>query len=226
MSHDSSKYDLRPYIIINCAMSADGKIALPSHRPIKLSSPEDFKRVHELRNYCDGILVGINTIIMDDPKLTVKSEFVPNPRHPSRIVLDTTGRIPASAAVLNATAPTFIAMDKNHVSQKKQIENAEIIYCEVDADHLIELHNLVSILKNKGIENLLVEGGETTIYSFLKSQLVDELYVYVSNIIIGGTTTPTLAGGAGAKSSDDVIKLRLLSHERLGDGILLKYLPV
>ena len=89
---------------------------------------------------------------------------------------------------------------------------------------MIKLDDMLQKLKTRGINNLLVEGGETVIYNFLQYHLVDELYVYVSNVVIGGTKAPTLAGGLGAQSDDDVIKLKLISNDRLDEGILLKYL--
>jgi len=223
MFNKSQKYSSRPYTIINCAMSVDGKLALPSRKPIKLSSPEDFRRVHELRNYCDGVLVGINTIIMDNPKLTVKPEYVSNVRQPTRIILDTQARTPQDSAVLNGGAKTYIVVGKKLKSKNIGFKNAEIIYCNYDEDGKLNLKELLSILKHKGIENLLVEGGETIIYNFLKNGLTDELLIYVSNVIIGGTSAPTLAGGTGAKSADDLIKMKLLSCELMGDGLLLKY---
>lgn len=224
MRHSSNNYRDRPYTIVNCAMSLDAKLALPSRKPIKLSSEEDFKRVHELRNYCDGVLVGINTILMDDPKLTVKEKYIKNPKQPSRIVLDTSGRCPKNAAVFDGTAQTLIVMGAEQKPKKANFPNAESVYCKTDENGFINLDELLKTLKNKGIENLLVEGGETVIYNFLNKGLVDELYVFISNVIIGGTTAPTLAGGKGAQSPDEIIKLQLLSFERMGDGLLLKYL--
>ena len=87
-------------IIINCAMSADGKIALRTRRQTHISNEADKKRVHELRNSADAILVGIETVLSDDPKLTVNSKYVSKPRHPLRIVLDSTGRTPKAAQVI------------------------------------------------------------------------------------------------------------------------------
>lgn len=218
------KHSDRPYIIINCAMSIDGKIALPSKKPIKLSSLEDFKRVYELRNFCDGILVGVNTILMDDPKLTVKSKFVNKPKNPIRIILDTNGRTPENAMVFDGSAKTYIVMSEKSKDKQIYYRNAEILYCPIDDHGQIALEKLVMILKKDGIENLLVEGGETVIYNFMKHRLVDELYVYISSLIIGGKDSPTLAGGSGAAFEDDVLHLQLFSFKRLGDGILLKYL--
>jgi 2,5-diamino-6-(ribosylamino)-4(3H)-pyrimidinone 5'-phosphate reductase len=204
-------------------MSLDGKLALPSRKPIKLSSLEDFKRVHELRNFCDGVLVGINTVLIDDPKLTVKPEFVSKIHNPIRIILDSFGRTPKNAAVLDGKAQTFIVIGNDSKPKNPMFKNAEIIYCRTNGDGMINLEEVLLKLKHRGIENLMVEGGETVIYNFLKHQLVDELYVYISNIIIGGTSTPTLAGGLGARSEDDIINLKLISNDRLGEGVLLKY---
>jgi len=212
-----------PYIIINCAMSIDGKIALPTKKPIKLSSLEDFKRVHELRNYCDGILVGVNTIVIDDPKLTVKPEFVIKAKNPTRIVLDTHGRTPKSAKVFNGDSKTIIVVDKKLKNKNIEFKNADVLYCSTNSDGLIWLEELMRLLKDEGIENLLVEGGETVIFNFLKNKMADELNIYMSNVIIGGTMTPTLAGGSGIVHEDEVINLKLFSHTQMGDGILLKY---
>jgi 2,5-diamino-6-(ribosylamino)-4(3H)-pyrimidinone 5'-phosphate reductase len=206
-------------------MSIDGKIALPTKKPVKLSSLEDFRRVHELRNYCDGILVGINTILIDDPKLTVKSEFVMKPKNPIRIVLDTHGETPKSANILDGSAPTIIVMGVKYKNSGKEFKNAEIIYCPTIDQDKIDLSNLSKELMKRDILNLLVEGGETVIFSFIKAGLVDELSVYVSSKIIGGEASPTMAGGDGFEIEDDLKEFRLLSAERLGDGILLKYLP-
>jgi 2,5-diamino-6-(ribosylamino)-4(3H)-pyrimidinone 5'-phosphate reductase len=205
-------------------MSLDGKIALPTKKPIKLSSLEDFKRVHELRNYCDAILVGVNTIILDDPKLTVKPEFVIKPTNPIRIILDSTGRIPKNAQVLDDKAQTYIIMGDEYKDSDMKFENAEILYCQMANPKEIALDKLLPILKNKGIDNLLVEGGETVIFSFFKNNLVDEIYVYISSVIIGGTTSPTLAGGEGITQAEKGTRLKLYSIDRLGDGVLLKYI--
>ncbi len=218
------KQSSRPYVIINCAMSIDGKIALPSKKPIKLSSLEDFKRVHQLRNYCDAVLVGIGAVLMDDPKLTVKSEFVIKPHNPIRIILDTRGRTPKYAQVLDGKAPTIIVMGERYKEQTSKFTNVEVIHHSIDTSGNIELSGLLTIFKEKGIENLLVEGGSTVIYNFLKDHLVDELFVYISNKIVGGMNTPTLASGEGAKTINDVMELTLYEYERLGDGLVLKYL--
>ncbi len=214
----------RPYIIINCAMSLDGKIALPTKKQVKLSSLEDFKRVHELRNYCDAVLVGVNTVLIDNPNLTVKPEYVLKPKNPIRIILDTHGRVEKDALVFNGKAPTYIVMGDKYSGSGQSFPNSEILFCPVSEDGCIDLFKLVVILRTKGIENILVEGGGTVIYSFIKNRLFDEISIYMSPKIIGGANTPTMVGGEGFYTEDELVELRLYSFERLGDGILIKYL--
>jgi 2,5-diamino-6-(ribosylamino)-4(3H)-pyrimidinone 5'-phosphate reductase len=208
----------RPYIIINCAMSLDGKLALPTRKQTKISSEGDIARVHRLRASVDGILVGIGTILSDDPSLTVKSRYVPDAKNPVRIVLDSYGRIPEKSKVLNDDAPTIIAVSKK--CRKKRIRNAEMLKT---GSARVDIAALLGELKKRGIDRLLVEGGGRVIWSFLKDGLFDELNVYVGSVAIGGG--PTLADGSGIKSLEDAVRLKLESAERLDDGLLLKYLP-
>ena len=207
----------RPYIIINCAMSADGKIASPSGKQIRISCDEDIKRMYELRNESDAVLVGINTVLSDDPKLTVKDKYVKNPKHPIRIVLDTYCKTPTDALVVNNISKTLIITSEK--CNKKYGENVEVILCDKDDDGFINLEKLMAILENKGINKLMVEGGGTVIWNFLKSGLADDFYIYVGSIIIGGSNTPTISG----KVDDKNIKLKLVKTKNVGDGILLHY---
>lgn len=207
----------RPYIIINCAMSADGKIASPSGKQLKISCEEDIKRMYELRNESDAVLVGINTVLSDDSKLTVKDKYVKNPKHPIRIVLDTYCKTPTDALVVNNISKTLIITSEK--CNKKYGENVEVILCDKDDDGFINLEKLMAILENKGINKLMVEGGGTVIWNFLKSGLADDFYIYVGSIIIGGSNTPTISG----KVDDKNIKLKLVKTKNVGDGILLHY---
>lgn len=207
-------------------MSVDGKIALPTRVQTRISNPEDLRRVYRLRNNCDAILVGINTVLADDPKLTVKEEYVTNPTNPLRVILDSKGRTPPRARVLDGKATTIIATLKEYA---REIQEAEVIAIEKAEVNLgseesrLNLTQLLEILHGKGITKLLVEGGETVIWSFLHERLADELWVFVGSLVIGGTHSPTLAGGAGVERFEDIISLKLLSAEKLGDGVLLHY---
>ncbi len=211
----------RPYVIINCAMSADGKIASPSKKQLNISNEEDKKRMYNLRNECDAVLVGIGTVISDDPKLTVKEKYVKNPRNPLRIILDSYCKTKEDALVVNDKAKTLIFT--NSECNKKYSKNVEVIKCDIESDGLIDIAKMLEVLYNLGIKKLLVEGGGTVIWNFLKKGFVDDLYVFISPIIIGGKSTPTIADGEGISNESEIINLDVLEISRLNNGILVHY---
>jgi len=207
---------VRPRVIINAAMSVDGKIALSDGKAVRLSNDEDMRRVHRLRTEADAILVGVGTVLMDDPKLTVKAEYAKG-RNPLRVVLDTQGRTPEKAHVLDGTAPTLIVTS---VDSDRAFPRAEVLRCGKDE---VDLVFLLDHLASRGIKTVLVEGGSTVIWSFLRHRLADELKVFISSRVLGGRSSPTIAGGQGTSSLENSIRLRLERSERLGDGVLLEY---
>lgn len=207
----------RPRVIINAAMSLDGRIALPSRRQTRISSEEDMARVHRLRAEVDAVLVGIGTVLADDPKLTVKGEEIKAPRQPLRIVLDSRGRTPPTAQVLDGRAPTIIVTSDGCT---KNFPNAEVLRC---GEGKVDLGELLSRLSARGIRTLLVEGGEGTITEFLRGGLVDEVRVFVGSLLIGGDTSPRFFGGPGARSAEDAIRLQLLKSTLMEGGVLLEY---
>jgi 2,5-diamino-6-(ribosylamino)-4(3H)-pyrimidinone 5'-phosphate reductase len=210
---------VRPHVIINAAMTVDGKIALSEGKPARLSNEEDLRRVHALRAESDAILIGIGTVLLDDPKLTVKPEYAKG-RNPLRVVLDSQGRTPRGANVLDGRAPTLIVTTESSVST---FPSADVLRCgreEVDLDLLLD-H-----LSSRGVRTLLVEGGSTVIWSFLRQGLADELKVFVASKVLGGHSTPTLAGGQGVAALTDAVRLRLSRMSPVGDGVLLEYAVV
>jgi len=212
----------RPYVIINCAMSADGKIALPNKKQLRISCDEDIKRMYNLRNEVDAVLVGIGTILSDDPKLTVKNSYIKNPNQPLRVVLDTKFRVPNNALALNNSAKTLIITAEE---KKKNIygKNVEVLECKTDLNGHIEIISALDLLYRKGVKKLLVEGGSSIIWSFLKEKVVDDFYIYIRPIIIGGKDTPTLADGIGIKNETELVSLKIIDVKRFGKGILVHY---
>lgn len=210
----------RPYVIINCASSADGKIALPSRKQTRISCEADRKRVMELRKSCDAILVGIGTVLADDPHLTIKGES----KQPLRIVLDSKGRIPKNAKVLSMDSKTIVFVGRGVKLDVKK-ENVEVIEERPGKDGLLDLEGILCKLYDKGIRRLLVEGGGTVIWSFLKNKFFDEFWIYIRPVIIGGRESPTIANGKGAGSEDEMVKLRIEEVKKLGEGLLVKYVP-
>ncbi len=210
---------MSPHVTINAAMSVDGKIALADGRGVRISNEEDLRRVHGLRAQVDAILVGVGTILKDDPKLTVKQELARGP-NPLRVVLDSDGRTPRNAQVFDGAAPTLIATSADCVAT---FPRAEVFRGGRDE---VDLRGLLDHLDRRGVKSVLVEGGSTTIWSFLRRRLADELKVFVGSAVIGGQSAPTLAGGEGVRSLDDAVRLRLERAGPLGDGLLLEYAVV
>lgn len=198
-------------------MSADGKIALRTRRQTRISNEEDKRRVHKLRNSSDAILVGVETVIADNPKLTVNPKYVKRPRHPLRIILDSKGRTPKNALVLDGTSRTLIVTNEKC---KKVFPNAATTRC---GKQEVDLKKLIRILEKKNISTLLVEGGSNVIWSFLRSRIADEVNIFVGSMVIGGDKSPTPAGGAGAETEKAIVALRLRRMKAVGNGVLLTY---
>ena len=208
---------MKPYTILNCASSADGKIALPNRKKIKLSNYEDFERVHNLRTKCDAIIVGINTVIEDNPNLTVNQKYATG-SNPIRIILDTNYRTPRNSNILNGESKTVIVIGDKTVDRK--LPNVEIFRC---GDKEINLNKLLQHLEKLKIKNILVEGGETVLWSFLEKKLFDELNIFVSSVIVGGKDSPSIAGGKGFLDESKILSLEIKKFKQIGNGILLTY---
>lgn len=206
-------------MVINAAMSLDGKIAFADARPAKLSNPEDTARVHRLRAEAEAVLVGVGTVLKDDPKLTVKPDLA-QARNPLRVVLDSDGKTPDHAHVLDGAADTLIATTADCT---REFAKAQVFRAGKDE---VDLVALLEHLSQRGVKRLLVEGGSTVIWSLLRQKLADELKVFVSSAILGGHAAPTLTGGPGVHSMEEAFHLKLERAERLGDGLLLEYTVV
>lgn len=218
----------RPFVFINAAMSADGKIATIERKQTRISGSLDFDRVDELRATSDAIMVGIGTVLSDNPSLTVKSAARREKRlalgldeNPARIVVDSSARTPLDADIFKKGAGRkIIAVSKSAPKEKvKELSKAaEII---VAGEKTIDLEKLLIELKSHGITRLMVEGGATLNWGLISAGLVDEIYTFIGNIIIGGRTAPTLVDGEGCTGG--FCKLSLISCEKMEDGVLLRW---
>ncbi len=217
---------MKPFVFINIAASIDGKISDESRRQIRISCEEDMRRVDELRASSDAIMVGIGTVLSDNPRLTVKSEELRKKRiekgldaNPVRVVVDSRCRIPPDAKVLNSEAKTIVAVSKAASSDKidEIRKKADVV---ILGDKKVDLRGLMHHLYNIGVRRLMVEGGATLNYGLLKEGLVDEIYVYYGSIVIGGANSPTIVDGS---SFSPPLRLELLDISRLGRGILAKW---
>jgi 2,5-diamino-6-(ribosylamino)-4(3H)-pyrimidinone 5'-phosphate reductase len=218
----------RPFVFINAAMSADGKIATTLRKQTRISGSLDFDRMDELRASSDAVMVGIGTVLSDNPSLTVKSKERREKRckegkdeNPVRIVVDSLARTPIDADIFKkGEGKKIIVVTESAPEEKvKQLaKNAEII---VSGEKSVDLENLLFELKERGINRLMVEGGATLNWGLISGNLVDEIYTFIGSIIIGGKTAPTLVDGEGFIS--DFSKLLLISCEKLEDGVLVRW---
>ncbi len=219
---------IRPFVFINAAMSADGKIATIARKQTRISGSLDFDRLDELRATSDAVMVGIGTVLSDNPSLTVKSEERREKRlalgldeNPARIVVDSTARTPVEADIFKkGRGKRIIAVSKSAPSERVELlsKQAEIIAA---GEKSVDLKELLAELKSRGINRLMVEGGATLNWGLILGGLVDEIYTFVGNIIIGGRDAPTLVDGEGCTGK--ACRLSLISCEKLEDGVLIRW---
>jgi 2,5-diamino-6-(ribosylamino)-4(3H)-pyrimidinone 5'-phosphate reductase len=204
---------MRPLVRVNCAMSADGKIAGRERKQVRISSDGDMDRVKALRKEFDCIMVGVGTVLADDPHLTIKN--APFSEQPLRLVVDPHGRVPAGARVLDGGAPTAVATSS---SCARTWNGVDAIRCGEPFDARI----MMDLLGERGVKKVLVEGGGETIAALFRAGLVDEYTVFVGSLVIGGRDSPTPADGDGWVKENGV-KLELMSVGELDGGALLTY---
>ncbi|MFH1327494.1 MAG: 2,5-diamino-6-(ribosylamino)-4(3H)-pyrimidinone 5'-phosphate reductase [Candidatus Bathyarchaeota archaeon] len=212
----------KPHVILNAAMTLDGKITTKA-RDSKISCPEDLKRVHRIRAEVDGVMVGINTLLIDDPKLTTK---LPGGKNPIRIIVDSRARTPSSAQALTIDKNTETVIAMTEKAPKNRVKNllkagAKIAYA--GKGRHVNLKTLMEKLWTMKIRTLLLEGGGTLNWNMLNEGLVDEVYVAVAPMVVGGVKAVTLAEGEGVKCISEALKLEFTKMERFGEDIVLGY---
>lgn len=206
-----------PFVVLKTAMTLDGKIATVSGQSQWISCEESRKQVHELRNAYMGILVGVQTVIADNPSLTCRIE---GGKNPVRIVCDSHLRIPMDCNLLNDNqAKTIIATT---VSPSEEIsKKAEILVFEPDENGQVPIKQLVKKLGELGIDSVLVEGGSTMAYSFLEADCVDKVLSYIAPKIVGGASAKTPIGGDGRKELEKAWQLEDCSVTPIGCDFLI-----
>ncbi len=212
----------RPYVILNSAMSLDGKIATSTGES-RLSSPEDLRRVHRLRASVDGIMVGVGTLLVDDPKLTVK--FFRG-RNPGRIIVDSNARTPPDAYVVRTASltRTIIAVTSKAPDRRvNALKSAGATVLTCGRGSRVSLPHLLRRLRRMSIKKVLLEGGGSLNWSMLSQGLVDEISVAISPRILGGANAVTLVEGEGYGRVKDSIRLRLLEVKKYGSDLVVRY---
>ena len=212
------------HIILSAAISIDGKISTRTNDS-KLSSQEDSIRLHKLRSKVDAILIGKNTLLQDDPLLTVRHT---KGKNPTRIILDSKGTISKNSKIIRTSdkIPTIIAVSKKiskaNLSKLKKLP-VEII---ISGENSVNLKLLMKKLATKKIKTILVEGGGTVNWEFIKNNIFDELIITLSPYLIGGNDAISLVEGKGFAKIVNSPNLKLKSVRRLKNHLVINYIKV
>jgi len=213
-----------PYVILSAAISIDGKISTRTNDS-KLSSKDDSIRLHKLRSKVDAILIGKNTLLQDDPLLTVRHT---KGKNPIRIILDSKGTISINSKIIKTSneISTIVAVSKK-ISKVNLLKLKKLpIEIIVAGENSVNLKLLMKKLSNKKIKTILVEGGGTVNWEFIKNDLFNELIVTLSPYLIGGNDATSFVEGKGFTKISNSPNLKLKSIKRLKNYLVLNYIKV
>lgn len=212
----------RPWVTLKWAQSLDGKIADAGGDARWISCPQSLKFAHQLRSRHDAVLVGIGTVLRDDPVLTVRRV---RGRNPIRVILDSNLRLALDAKIFTEVAPIWIAARQGAPADRKQQlveQGAEIFEIPELAPGLLNLDALLLKLAERGVLYLLVEGGARLLTSFVQFSLFDEIFAITAPKLIGGDGLSCLQA-LNVKRIEEAIPLHLKQHRVVGRDIICRY---
>jgi diaminohydroxyphosphoribosylaminopyrimidine deaminase/5-amino-6-(5-phosphoribosylamino)uracil reductase len=214
-----------PFVTLKVAASLDGKIATRTGESRWITGESARRRVHQLRNEADAVLVGIGTVLRDDPLLTTRLGIA-DQRDPIRVIVDNLARLPLRAKAVNraSTAPTILAVSQMAPRSKLEAierEGVQVIVVE-NSPRRVSLERLMEALGKRGILSVMIEGGAEINASALREGVVDKVLVFLAPILIGGKSTPTAVGGDGIESLGQALRLHDVRIERFDGDILVE----
>lgn len=212
----------KPFVVLKAAMTLDGKIATATGQSKWITNETSRAYGYKLRDIYDGIMVGINTVIEDNPMLTAR---VDGGKNPIRIVVDSNLKIDINANVVqDKSAKTIVATtdkaDKDKIL-KLQAQNVDVIVVDKDENDKVDIEKLLNILGQQNICSILVEGGATLSGSFVAKKLVDKVYFFIAPKIIGGKEAKTPVAGTGILNLQEALALKDIQIEKLEEDILI-----
>jgi len=219
----------RPFVAIKVAMSLDGKIGTITGDSQWITGEKARQFVHRLRDHTDVIMVGIGTVLKDNPRLTTRIEDGGG-KDPVRVIVDSTARLPIDAKVVEgtSTARTILAVTEQAPLDKlKSLEEKGVEIIKLPSiQGFVDLVALMKELAKRDLTAVLVEGGGTLNYSLLSQGLVDKLYVFIAPLILGGRQSPTAFGGSGIESLSKAWLVEDIEMKQFDQDLLLIGYPV
>ncbi len=220
----------RPFVVAKLAQSLDGRVATRSGASQWITGPKARRAGHRLRNELDAILVGVGTVLADDPQLTCRLR---GGRDPVRVVLDTRARTSTHAKLIAATASskakTIILVGEGAPAQRREVlraAGAEVITCATLSDGRIDLSDaLTRLYRHDRLLSLLVEGGPRVLGSFFDAGLVDKVHAFIAPLIIGGEGALSSVGATGVAALEDAMRLVEVETVQLGRDLHLTGYP-
>ncbi len=218
----------RPFCVAKYAMTMDGKIATATGESKWISSAASRARVQQLRHELDGILVGVDTVIADNPALTCR---LPKGRQPLRIIVDSKGRIPLEAHVVTVPdAKTLVATTASGAEKLAgalaRHKHVTVIAVPADENGRVSLPDLLALLGEEQVTSLLVEGGATVLGSFFAAHLIDKAQVYLAPLVIGGKASPGPVGGEGVASLALAQRFAITDCQTVDTDLLITAYPL
>lgn len=210
-----------PYVVLKWAQTLDGRVATATGHSQWITNETSRRRVHQLRSESDAVLVGIGTLLADDPQLTARGEYA-NRRQPARIVLDSLARTPLTARVFDGATPTILCVTERAPQERLsalQAAGAEVLVLPESPVGKIDLIALKRALGERQIVQLMVEGGPQVATSFLRVRAVDRTVCFIAPIVIG--TGIDAIGDLQVIRLPEGVRLCNLTLERLGDDLML-----
>lgn len=214
----------RPLVTLTYAQSLDGCIALERGKPLALSGPESLRMTHQLRAAHQAILVGVGTVLADNPRLTVRLVAGESPQP---LILDSQLRTPPEANLFRGEHQPWVITGENpdpHKARQLSSAGARLLPFQLDDSGLLPLPSVLAHLANLGIQTLMVEGGARVITAFLESQLVDRIVLTIAPAITGGLHAVeglTSAHAGNSSAAPNFLRLHDPGYERLGDDLIL-----
>ena len=213
----------QPFVVLKSAMTLDGKIATVTNASRWITGERSRKMVHHMRQQLSAVMVGVDTVIFDDPMLNIrmKGEW----KNPLKIIADTHGRIPLEAKVLTHDPQLTIVAASEQADMKKlkdiERKGAQVLICPLKNDK-VDLAFVMKSLGAMGIDSVMIEGGSTIAFSALQERLVDKVVSFIAPKILGGVNAPTAVGGTGISSMDDAIDLVNMRTRKIGQDLMLE----